>query len=90
MAHRSDDDAAVHTVAPNALKPFSQTACPLGCELTVKAQNASFRTIESRRSGGPLPRIFDLQLIGRMSPFDPGCVKTPFRCYDSLVILRGN
>jgi hypothetical protein len=69
MAHRSDDDAAVHTVAPNALKPFSQTACPLGCELTVKAQNASFRTIESRRASRPLPRIFDLQLIGRMSPF---------------------
>jgi len=24
-----------------------------------------------------------------MSAFDPGCVKTRFGCYDSLVILRG-
>jgi hypothetical protein len=24
-----------------------------------------------------------------MSASDPGCVKTPLRCYDSLVILRG-
>ena len=24
-----------------------------------------------------------------MSVYDPGCVKTPLLCYDSLVILRG-
>jgi len=29
-------------------------------------------------------------LAASISPFDPGCVKTPSYCYDSPVILWGN
>jgi hypothetical protein len=59
----------------------------LRCMSLKVAQSVNLRSVRLRPELGVKPTS---RLNARTSQFDPGCVKTPCCCYDSLVILRGD